>query len=639
MKLQPLKNILLIATALFLTTALNAQQTKYSVKLSETAMAVWKDGFSEDGKPSKWSYDQGVILEGIAAVWKQTGDARYFNYIQRSMDSYVNDSGQIQTYKLEDYNIDNIKNGTIFLFLYRVTGKEKYWKAATLLREQLRGHPRTKEGGFWHKKVYPNQMWLDGLYMGQPFYTEYAMLAHEDSTYDDVANQFIWMEDHARDKATGLLYHGWDESREMAWANKQTGLSPNFWARAMGWYVMALADVLENFPADHPKRKTLVDILNRTIDATAKVQDAKTGLWYDILDKPNDKRNYFEASASSMFVYAVAKGVRMGWVPASKLVIAKKGYEGILKTFIKTDKGQVNLHGTVKVSGLGGKPFRDGSLEYYFKEPVIVNDAKGVGAFIKAAAEMDMLPTMQQGKGKTVLLDYYFNKETMKDMTGREIPFHYIWEEMDNNGYSVLGNLFNRYGLQTKGLKEAPTAERLKNASIYFMIDPDWTKENKSPNYIEKQHVEAIYNWVKAGGVLMLFANDSGNVELTRYNQLAEKFGIHFNENKSRNMVKGNDYPTGTINIPSGNTIFKTAKNIYIKEISTLGLKAPAKAVLTDKGDNIIAVSKVGKGTVFAIGDPWLYNEYLDGRKLPAYLENYKAAEDLVQWLVKQIKS
>jgi unsaturated rhamnogalacturonyl hydrolase len=422
----------------------------------------------------------------------------------------------------------------------------------------------------------------------------------------------------------------------MAWANKQTGLSPNYWARAMGWYAMALVDVLENFPADHPKRKTLVDILNRTIDATAKVQDAKSGLWYDILDKPNDKRNYFEASASSMFVYAVAKGVRMGWVPASKLGIAQKGYAGILKTFIKNENGQFNLHGTVKVSGLGGNPFRDGSLEYYFKEPVIVNDAKGVGAFIKAAAEMEMIPTMQQGKGKTVLLDYYFNKETMKDITGREIPFHYIWEEMDNNGYSLLGNLFNRYGVQTKGLREAPTEAKLKNASIYFIIDPDWTKENKNPNYIEKAHIDAIYNWVKNGGVLMMFANDSGNVELTRYNQLAGKFGIHFNENKSRNMVKGNDYPTGTINIPAGNPIFKTAKKIYIKEICTLGLTAPAKAVLTDKGDNIIAVAKVGKGTVFAIGDPWLYNEYLDGRKLPAELENYKAAEDLVQWLIKQ---
>ena len=632
-KIQILVGLFLLGTATSF-----AQQTCCSRAVAQTAMTIWKESFSLEGKPAKWSYDQGVILEGIAAVWKQTGDPQYFNYIQKSMDYYVTEDGQINSYKLDDYNIDNVKNGTSLLFLYRVTGKEKYWKAATLLREQLRNQPRTKEGGFWHKKIYPYQMWLDGLYMGEPFYAEYAMLAHEDSAYNDIANQFIWMEKHARDNATGLLYHGWDESKQMAWANKETGLSPHFWARAMGWYAMALVDALEYFPASHPKRQSLVDILNRTIVAFEKVQDKKTGLWWDIMDKPKEPKNYFEASASSMFVYAVAKGVRMGVVPDAKLSIAKKGYAGILKTFIKNENGQTNLHGTVKVSGLGGKPFRDGSIAYYLSEPVIVNDGKGVGAFIKAAAEMEMLPTLETGKGKTVLLDYYFNNESIKDITGKDIQFHYIWEEMDNNGYSLLGDIFNRHGVQTKGLTEAVTPGKLADASIYFIIDPDFPKENKNPNYIEPQHIETIYNWVADGGVLMLFSNDSNNVEFTRYNQLAERFGIHFNENKPRNQVKGNDYPSGTIAIPAGNSIFKTAKTIYIKEISTLSLKPPAKAVLTDKGDNIIAVSKVGKGTVFAIGDPWLYNEYLDGRKLPANLENYKAADDLVKWLIKQTR-
>jgi unsaturated rhamnogalacturonyl hydrolase len=636
-----IKNKIYSPVCLLLSISLSsvAQTTFYSRALANTATKVWKDSLVPGAAAVKWSYDHGVVMEGVAAVWKQTGDKRWFSYIENFIDLYVNEDGSINSYKQTEYNIDHIKNGTALLFLYRVTGKEKYWKAATLLREQLLTHPRTKEGGFWHKKIYPNQMWLDGLYMGQPFYAEYAMLAHEDTTYNDIANQFIWMEAHAGDKATGLLYHGWDESKEIAWANKETGVSPHFWGRAMGWYAMALVDVLENFPQNHTRYQALVDILNRTINAFEKVQDKKTGLWYDILDKPLEKKNYFEASASSMFVYVVAKGVRKGWVPSSKLMIAQNGYKGILKTFIKTENGQVNLHGTVKVSGLGGKPFRDGSLEYYFSEPVIVNDAKGVGAFIKAAAEMEMIPTLQQGKGKTVLLDYHFNHELIKDITGTEIQFHYIWEEMDNNGYSLLGNVFNRYGMKTKRLTEAANPENLKNASIYFIIDPDLPKETKNPNYIEKEHIETIYNWVKNGGVLMLFANDSGNVELTHYNQLANRFGINFNENHSRNMVKGSDFPTGTINIPAGNLIFKTAKNIYIKEISTLTLKAPAREVLTDKGDNIIAVSKVGKGTVFAIGDPWLYNEYFDGRKLPAYLENYKAGEDLVQWLIKQIKN
>ncbi|RYF87749.1 MAG: glycoside hydrolase family 88 protein, partial [Chitinophagaceae bacterium] len=536
------------------------------------------------------------------------------------------------------FNIDHVKNGTSLLTLYKVTGKEKYWKAATLLREQLRNHPRTNQGGFWHKKIYPYQMWLDGLYMAQPFYAEYALLAHEDTAFNDIANQFVWMEQHTRDAATGLLYHGWDESRQMGWADKTTGRSPHFWARAMGWYAMALVDVLDYFPVDHPRRAALLAILNRTIDAVQSVQDKKTGLWYDILDKPNEKGNYVEASASSMFVYAVAKAVRLGYAPATKISVAQKGYKGILNNFVKNEGAQYNLHGTVKVSGLGGKPYRDGSLAYYFGEPVIVNDPKGMGAFIKAAAEMEMLPTLSAGKGKTVLLDYYFNHETKKDITGTTIQHHYIWEEMGNGGYSLLGDIFKSYGVHTKRLTEAVSADKLREADIYFIIDPDWPKENKTPNYIEAQHIDAIYNWVKDGGVLMLFANDSNNVEFTRYNQLAGRFGIQFNEPKPRNLVKGDDFPTGTIAVPAGHPIFKTAANIYVKEISTLSVQPPAKAVLTDKGDAIVAVSKVGKGTVFAIGDPWLYNEYIDGRKLPANLENFKAAKDLVQWLIKQTR-
>jgi unsaturated rhamnogalacturonyl hydrolase len=633
--IKGIKITVVIGLMLF-SVASNAQTISYGAAVSKTAMNIWKDSFSLDNKPAKWTYDMGVVLEGVFNTWKQTGDPAYFNYVQQSIDFFVQEDGSIKTYKPTEFNIDHVKNGTSVLAMYQVTKKEKYWKAASLIREQLRIHPRTNEGGFWHKKIYPYQMWLDGLYMAQPFYTQYALLSHDDTAFNDIANQFIWMEQHARDEKTGLLYHGWDESKAMGWADKATGKSPHFWGRAIGWYAMALVDVLEYFPADHPKQHALVQILHRTIDGIEKVQDKKSGLWYDLINLPNQKGNYLEASASSMLVYAVAKGVRMGVLPANKIGIAHKGYKGILKTFIKNENGQTNLHGTVKVSGLGGKPYRDGSIAYYLSEEVIVNDPKGVGSFIKAAVEMEKFPDIKLGTGKTILLDYYFNKEMTTDITGKQIQHHYIWEEVSNGGYSFLGNIFNSYGVSTQKLTEAVSAERLKEADIYFIIDPDWPKENNQPNYIEPAHIETIYNWVKEGGVLMLFANDSNNVEFTRYNQLAGKFGIHFNENKPRNLVKGNDYPTGTINIAKGNKIFKTAQNIYVKEISTLTLNAPAKAVLTDNGDTIVAVSKVGKGTVFAIGDPWLYNEYLDGRKLPAYLENFKAAHDLVQWLIKQ---
>ena len=236
--------------------------------MAATVMRIWKDSLVvQSGTPVRWSYDQGVILDGFTALWKRTGDPRYFQYIQRSMDFFVDDNGNIRTYHLKDYNIDNIKNGHALLTLYKATGKHKYKLAVDHLREQLRGQPRTSEGGFWHKQRYPYQMWLDGLYMGEPFYAGYAAMFHEDSAFRDITRQFVLMETHARNAATGLLYHAWDESRQQRWANKVTGQSPNFWGRAMGWYAMALVDALDYYPLGDPGKDSLIAILNRTAAA------------------------------------------------------------------------------------------------------------------------------------------------------------------------------------------------------------------------------------------------------------------------------------------------------------------------------------------------------------------------------------
>jgi unsaturated rhamnogalacturonyl hydrolase len=405
----------------------------------------------------------------------------------------------------------------------------------------------------------------------------------------------------------------------------------------MGWYGMGLVDVLEIFPADHPKRNELVQILNRYAKAVSKVQDAKTGLWWDILDMPGRDKNYFEASASSMFVYAMAKGVRLGLLPQSYLAVAKKGYDGILKTFIKEENGQTNLHGTVSVSGLGGNPYRDGSFEYYMSEKVIVNDAKGVGAFIQAANEMEMLPTLNYGKGKTVVLDYYFNNEWRKDANGRNIRYHYTWDDRMNSGFALFGDVFHSYGAQTKSLESAPTKNNLKGADVYIIVDPDTEKETAKPNYIDEANAKNIADWVKEGGVLILMSNDKGNADLEHTNILASKFGVRFNED-NYNLVQNDRFEQGAVTIPANNTVFKTAKKVYIKELSTLQVKAPAKTILTKEGKNIIAVAQYGKGSVFIIGDPWLYNEYTDGRKLTPDFDNYKAMQDLARWAIDQSK-
>lgn len=399
-----------IITIILLITSIQTFSQKWSEEIALTVMKTWPDSFLLEGdKMAKWRYDQGVILKGMEGIYHATGDVKWFDYIKKSMDIYVQEDGSIRGYRPDEYNIDHINNGRVLLFLYRETGQEKYKKAADLLRNQLRTHPRTSEGGFWHKKIYPHQMWLDGLYMGEPFYAEYAKLFGEDTAFNDITKQFILMEKHSRDPKTGLLYHGWDESKQQKWANKTTGLSPNVWGRALGWFGMAMVDVLDHIPKNHEGRKSIINILNRFAKAITTVQDAKTGLWYDVVDKPKEPKNYFEASASSMLVYTLAKAVRMGYIPSSYLNNAKKGYSGIVKQFIKTENGQVNLHGTVMVSGLGGNPYRDGSFEYYMSEPVIVNDPKGVGAFIHAANEIEIVQSKihspQNSKSSSLIVD------------------------------------------------------------------------------------------------------------------------------------------------------------------------------------------------------------------------------------------
>jgi unsaturated rhamnogalacturonyl hydrolase len=619
---------------LLLTFGLTQAQTHpWSERMAQTAMKLWPDTSSK----MRWTYENGVVWKGIENVWLQTADKRYFQYMQNAVDKLVSPGGTIISYKADDYDMDNLLSGRAVLTLYQVLGNPKYFAAIKTLREQLSKQPRVPEGGFWHKKRYPNQMWLDGLYMGEPFYAEYANVFHEDTAFNDIAKQFILMERMARNAKNGLLYHAWDQSKKEGWANPKTGQSPIIWGQAMGWYGMALVDVLDQMPINHPKRAELLVILNRFATAVQKYQDKKTGLWYQVIDKGTDKGNYLEASASCMFVYALAKGVRQHNLPKYFKGVAETGYKGIINKFIETDAGgQVNLNGTDSLAGLGDNPYRDGSYAYYLEEKVVTNDPKGVGAFIQASVEIERLANLSKGRDKTVLLDSYFNDERKKDVTGETYPYHYKWEGRDNNGFSLFGRIFNSYGLNLATLYQAPTAANLKTSSVYVIVDPDIPKENPAAKYIEPDHVIAISHWVKQGGVLLVLNNDTGNAEFKHLNTLMAKFGIKFKEN-SINHVQGALFDQGAVNIPAGNNVFKTAKKIYIKEISTFALTAPAKTVLTQSGEIAVAMAKYGKGTVLAVGDPWFYNEYIDGRKLPSDFDNFKAANDVVAWLVQQI--
>lgn len=614
---------------------LHAQAPDYAAALATTAMKIWPDSFLLEGdKVAKWRYDQGVVLKGVEGLWRRTGEGKWFSYIQKSMDFYVGDNGSIRGYRPDEYNIDHINNGKLLLMLYQVTGKDKYRKAAALLRQQLLTHPRTSAGGFWHKKIYPNQMWLDGLYMAQPFYAEWARVFGEDSIFNDVTRQFVLMEQAALNPETGLLHHGWDESREQRWADKSTGRSPHVWGRALGWYGMALVDALEHFPQDHPGRVKLTGILNRFASAAVKLQDDATGLWYDIPDQVATSPNYPEASASAMLVYTLAKGVRKGYLPSSFMLPAQQGWQGVLDRFVKWEGGQANLHGTVAVSGLGGNPYRDGSFVYYMSEPVVVNDPKGMGAFINAANEMALHRVAKAPKPTAVVLDYYFNNEYRNTSDGRRERFHYTWEDRSNSGFSILGDIIESRNGKLQELKEAPCKKNLKGAGVYIIVDPDTEAETDQLNPLLPAHVKAVNKWVKKGGVLLLMGNDAGNVNLQSMNRLGAAFGVHFNADNF-NTVEANKFEQGLVKAPASE-LFKKNYNLFIKELATLRTSAPARPVVWKDGKEIIAVSSFGKGWVVAIGDPWLYNEYVDGRKLPESFDNYAAAHDLVDWLLKR---
>jgi len=613
-------------------------QQPYSKRMADATIQRWPDvQIVANGKTlGDWAYDKNTLLAGFAAVWQNSADPDCYRYIQHAIDRLITTDGQIASYKPEDLSLDEVALGRELLLLYGRTNEEKYYKAATTVRHQLDVQPRAPSGGFWHKKRYPNQMWLDGLYMAEPFYAQYSAMFEDRKAFADIARQFALIEEHTRDPKTGLLYHGWDESKQMGWANPKTGVSPNFWARAVGWYAIALVDTIPYFPEDHPGRKQLIDILQRLAPSIVKAQDSQTGLWWEVMDKPGQGENFLESSASCMFVYALEKGVRLGYLDPKFREPARRGYQGILDRFVKPDSnGLLTLDATVYGAGLGDKLTPQNSYDYYTHVATGPSDPKGIGAFLMAAAEMEVAPTATLGRGKTVLLDAWYNSQKRTNAAGESEYFHYKWTDHSNSGFSTFGHIFRNYGGSTETLNEAPTSANLRNAGIYIIVSPDIPARNPNPHYMQPADAETIADWVRQGGVLVMMENDSGNSEFEHFNMLSEKFGVHFNA-VLRNRVDGSKWEMGKVSVPADIPVFSGAHTFYMKEISTITPHSPAKAMVTDAGDVLMTITKFSKGTVFAMTDPWLYNEYTDGIKLPPEYENYEGGKELARWLLEQ---
>jgi unsaturated rhamnogalacturonyl hydrolase len=368
-----------------------ATPLQWSVRMADAEIGRRGNGliFKEGGK-AKWDYTVGLFTLSLVRLGETLNEPRYGKFAESVIGSFISTDGQIRSYRLEDYNLDSINSGKTALALYAMTKDERYRQAAALLRKQFETQPRTSEGGFWHKQRYPHQMWLDGLYMGAPFYAECAQLFKDSAAFDDVAKQIRLVAAHTYDAKTGLFYHGWDESKTQSWASKTTGCSPNFWSRAIGWYAMALVDALDYFPADHPARPEIVATLQRVAAGIVKYQDATSGLWYQVTDQGDRKGNYLEATGSSMFVYALAKGINHGYLSRDYVTALLKGYTGLVEKLVRVDsKGPVTLTQCCQVAGLGYN--REGTFEYYIGEPVVDNDLKGVGPFILAGIELQKL--------------------------------------------------------------------------------------------------------------------------------------------------------------------------------------------------------------------------------------------------------
>lgn len=402
--------LLVLCLSLLCPPCVKAQQWEEAGRLAQWLVASEMErtpepyylDFTDQGKrpEGKWSYVMGIELEAMLDVYLATGDEEILSYIRRYAEKMIAADGSITGYRMEDYNLDNVRTGR---FIHRMNQlfptlqTEGTRKAVGVIRQQLEKQPRTKEGVWWHKQIYHDQVWLDGIFMGLPFYTMTARDLEQPRKarryYDDAVEQIRRTYNRTYDPETGLWKHAWDEAHGMFWADPVTGQSRHTWARALGWFAMAMVEVLDVLPQDYAKRAEVEEMFRQVMLAVLRYQDGKSGVWYDVMDV-KDERNYLEATASSMFAYCLLKGARMGYLTEDFREAGVKAYKGIVREFLRKDgDGRLSLTRCCQVSGLGPEksPNRDGSFEYYMSEPIRDNDAKGVGPFIWASLEMDMI--------------------------------------------------------------------------------------------------------------------------------------------------------------------------------------------------------------------------------------------------------
>lgn len=518
--------------------AAHAGEVAWPQRAADAAMTRWPDG-------------AGALLAGMDAEWLNTVDLRTFNYVKNSVDRVVSADGSMDAMKADGNRSGDALLGRELLRLYGVTQDKRYYTAATALYRQILQQQSNGAEGLPQER-----------YGEEAFLAEYAATFHRPEAFGGITAQFVRM-------------------------NGGVGR-----ANELGWAMTALVDALPFYGEFDSGRGTLLGLLRRDAKMAAGRQDAQTGLRFAAGAK--------DRTASCLIVYALAKGMRLGYLPQRYMVQAERGYKG--------------------AAG----------------EPTLAGDAQEVGAFLLASAEMENAQNARLGRGQKVVVDAWFNSQMHADPTGQQVYFHYKWDDQSNNGYSLLGHIFGNFGAELGTLYVAPTTANLRDAKVYIIASPDIPVKNPHPHYVQPEDGAELAAWVRNGGVLVLLANDPANTDLEGFNRIAERFGIHFNSVLRKHVI-GDQYEQGKIAVESGGAIFHDAHTLFMKDVCTIAASSPATAALSEQGEILMAPAKYGKGTVFAAVDPWIYNEYIDGRKLPALYDNYAGGEELVRWILAQI--
>jgi unsaturated rhamnogalacturonyl hydrolase len=518
---------------------------------------------------TSWNEDTGLQLQGLDAAWYNTAKGGYFRYGKAKVDAVLAASTSI--------GATGTAANTLFarqlLLLYRVTLDAKYYKAATVIRTQLAD---TCDA------LSPSP---EKLCTAEPFLAEYASVFQEPQEFANITRGF----------------EQWD--RVAHWSSPKAE-EANLKNTGIAWLAASLVDALPYYPQDHPGRVRLIAILSRIANTAAQHQNRSTGVFEKSPDaSPHEPIASLQAC---LLVDALAKGARLGYLPAEDSKLAVKAWQTASKSYLSADSDSA--------------------------------PGPGSGALLVAPTELDLAPTATLARGQTVLLDAWYNSQQRKNAAGQTEYFHYKWSDKSDSGYALFGHLFQSYGATTDTLYSAPTRETLSKAQYYIIVSPDIPVKNPNPHYMTAQDAELIAAWVKEGGILILMENDPPNADLSHLNLLADKFGIHFDDVLHHHIL-GEHVEDGRMTVDGNGPLFHHPHTLYMKDTCAISLSGPAVALFRDRGDVVMASAKYGRGTVFASVDPWLYNEYTDGRKNPQIydqFDNFAGGQELVQWLLQQ---